>query len=108
MSDSTLYTVWGICLVVAAVVVLLASGLLLLILKAARDIRANALRCLGAVEAIAQNTDPIWALQETNRVAEELLERSQSIERRAYAPAGVLGGSALAGDCIRQGANDPA
>lgn len=96
--DTTLYTVWGICLAITAVVVLLVAALLLLILKAARDIRANAIRCLLAVEQIARNTDPIWALQETNRVAEEILERTQSIEKHARVAADTLEGAAAAAD----------
>jgi len=96
MSDATLYTVWGICLTIAVVVVLLVAVLLLLILKSARDIRANALRCLAAVDQIAANTDPIWALQDTNRVAGKLLERAKSIEQNVEAAANVLEGGAVA------------
>lgn len=98
MSDATLYTVWGICLGITAVVVLLVAALLLLILKAARDIRTNAVRCLNAVEQIAVNTQPIWALQETNRVADGLLERAQSIEGHARDAADVLEGVSAAAD----------
>lgn len=96
MSDTTLYTVWGICLAIAAVVVLLVAVLLLLILKAARDIRVNAGRCLAAVEQIQENTAPIWALEDTNRVAVELLERTRSIEGHAQTVADSLQGSAVA------------
>lgn len=94
MADSTLYTVWAICVAVAAVVVLLVAALLLVILKAARDIRANAGRCLVAVEQIAANTDPIWALADTNRVATALLETVQSIEATTRTAADVLEGPA--------------
>jgi len=98
MSDSSLFTVWAICLVVAAVVVLLVAVLLIVILKAARDIRGNAVRCLIAVEQIAANTDPIWALQDTNKVAAGLLETVRSIEKTTQTAADVLEGpAALAG-----------
>ncbi|MHB8574502.1 MAG: hypothetical protein ACYDCQ_04135 [Dehalococcoidia bacterium] len=98
MSDATLYTVWAICLGVAAVVVLLVAALLLAILKAARDIRGNAVRCLVAVQQVAANTDPIWALADTNRVATGILETVQSIEATTTTAADVLEGTeALAG-----------
>ncbi len=95
MSDASLYTVWGICMAIAVVIVLLVAVLLLLILKAARDIRANALRCLAAVDQIVVNTEPIWALQDTNRMAGDLLKRAESIEHNVGDVADVLEGSAV-------------
>lgn len=93
MSDTTLYTVWGICLAIAVVIALVAAALLLLIGKAARDIRGNALRCLAAVEQIRQHTDPIWALADTNRVAAGLLDAAQAIEAHTHTAADVLEGA---------------
>ena len=98
MSDATLFVVWGICLAITAVVVLLVVALLLLILKAARDIRSNAVRCLVAVEQVARNTDPIWALQQTNQVAGEILERTKSIETHTRTAADALEGTTAAAD----------
>lgn len=92
MSDATLYTVWGILLGVAVVIVLVAAALLLLIIKAARDIRGNAVRCLIAVDQIKANTDPIWALADTNRVAAGLLDTALAIEAHAHTAADALEG----------------
>jgi len=53
---------------------------------------------VARLEQIAVNTQPIWALQETNRVAEGLRERAQSIERHAGEAADVLEGATAAAD----------
>lgn len=78
-TDATLYSVWAIVLVIAAVVVLLVAALLILILLATRSIERYALASLDSAQLIVANTKPIWALQDTNRVAGLLLQEVQSI-----------------------------
>ena len=73
MSDAELWSAWRMWIVVATVVVLLAAGLLITILVTARRILRDAVRALNAVEIIRKNTQPIWELQTTNHVAEQIL-----------------------------------
>jgi len=73
VTDAQLYAVWGWSLVVAAVVVLLA-----------------------AAEAIAEDTKIIWKLDDTNRLAEEVLEAATHIEERGGHIAGALQGDRAA------------
>ena len=78
-SYSSLYSVWAIVLIISAVVILLVAALLVMIWIATRSIERYALRSLQAAQQIAENTTPIWDLQETNRVAGLLLQEAQSI-----------------------------
>jgi hypothetical protein len=96
MADAELYTVWYWSLAVAAVVVLLAAALLIAILLVARRILAHAGQALEAAEAIAEDTKVIWELDETNRVAGEILEAAESIEERGGQVAGTLQGDRAA------------
>jgi len=82
MSDSHLFTVWGISLVIAAVVVLLAAALLIAILLVARSILKHGGEGLHALEKISSDTRVIWALAETNRLADEILSTTESIGSR--------------------------
>jgi hypothetical protein len=92
MSDAELWAAWRFWMVVASGVVLLAAGLLITILITARRILDEAVRALNAVESIRQNTQPIWALQATNEVAEQILHSVESIERQGGALVQVLNG----------------
>jgi len=92
MTDAELWSAWRLWMGVGAVVVLLAASLLIAIWLTARSILANAVRALNAAEAIRANTQPIWALEETNAVAEEILETLQAIEQKGGALAGALTG----------------
>jgi len=89
-SDSTLYGVWAIVLIVSAVIILVVALLLIMIWLATRSINSYALRSLQAAQQIANNTKPIWDLQETNRVAGLLLEEAQSIARAGTALANAV------------------
>lgn len=89
-SDTALYSVWAIVLVIAAVVVLLVAALLILILLATRGIERYALASLDSAHAIVNNTKPIWALKDTNRVGGLLLQEVQSIARVGTALADAL------------------
>lgn len=96
MNDAQLYTVWTWSLAVAAVVVVLAVILLVAILLVARRILAHGGQALEAAEAIAGDTEVIWELEETNRLAEEVLEAAESIEERGGHIAGTLQGDRAA------------
>lgn len=80
MSDAELFTlfVWG--LGIAAVLIIVAAALLIGIWLAARAILGHAAEALAAAERIAADTQVIWELEETNRVAGEILMGAESIE----------------------------
>lgn len=92
MSDAELYAIWGWSLGAAAIVVLLAAILLIAILLVARSILTHAGQALEAAEEIAESTQVIWELKETNRVAGEILETAESIEERGARISGALHG----------------
>ncbi len=80
MSDAELYTLffWG--LGIAAVIIAVAAALLVAILLTARSILGHAAEALEAAEQIADDVQVIWALDETNRIAGEILMGAESIE----------------------------
>jgi len=80
MTDGELWSAWRIWMGVATVVVLIAATLLVIIWLTARRILADAVRALTAAEAIRVQTQPIWELQVTNEVAEDILTTVQAIE----------------------------
>ena len=90
MTDAQLWSAWQLWMGVATVVILIAASLLIIIWLTARRILADAVRALNAVEAIRVQTQPIWALEETNQIAEDLLETVQAIEAKGGALAGAL------------------
>jgi citrate lyase alpha subunit len=95
MSDAELWAAWRLWIVVATVVVLLAAGLLITILVTARGILAEAVRALNAVETIRKNTQPVWELQTTNQVAEQILHTVEAIEHKGGALVGALEGQTV-------------
>lgn len=90
MSDAELWAAWRLWMGVATVVVLLAASLLVIIWVTARRILADAVRALHAAEGIRANTQPIWGLQDTNLVAENILDTVQAIEQKGALLAGAL------------------
>ena len=90
MSDADLWAAWRIWMGVATLVILVAASLLITIWLTARKILSDAVRALNAVETIRQNTQPIWGLQHTNTVAEDILQTVQAIEQKGGALAEVL------------------
>lgn len=90
IADTDLQTYWVIGLVAVALVVVVVVALLLAIIAGARRILAAAGRALAAVERIQGNTDPLWDLTTTNRVAGELLAGAGSIKRHAELLASAL------------------
>ena len=79
MTDAQLLTTWYVYLAVAGVVVVIAAGLLVAVLLAAKSIERGAGAALGLVKQIRENTQVIWALQDTNEVAVQLLGGAESI-----------------------------
>ena len=90
MSDGDLWARWRMWMLLAVVIILVAAVLLIMIWRTARGIYAEALRALAAAEKIRESTMPIWALQTTNEVAEQMLGTVQSIERNGGALAAAL------------------
>ena len=91
MNDQELWAAFRLWLGVAVVVVVIAAGLLITVLQLARSILHHAQRALVAGEQIRQNTQPIWALQTSNDVAEGLAETVESIEARGAALVAAVG-----------------
>ncbi|MFN8482255.1 MAG: hypothetical protein U0768_04225 [Anaerolineae bacterium] len=79
MTDAQLTTYWIIGVVIALVTVAIAAVLLWMVLSAARETHRTAAAALGIVRQIRENTQCIWALQDTNRTAAQLLGGAQSI-----------------------------
>ena len=96
MTDAELWSAWRIWMGVAVVIVLIAATLLILIWLTARRILKDAVRALTAAEAIRQQTQSIWALEDTNIVAEDILETVRSIEKKGGLLAGALEGRGAA------------
>lgn len=80
MTDAELFGAfaWGVG--IAAVLIAVAAALLVAILLAARSILVHAAEALEAAERIADDVQVIWALDETNRIAGEILMGAESIE----------------------------
>lgn len=79
MSDAALLNTWYLSLVITAVVVVIAAALLLAVLSYARSIERGATAALGIVKQIRENTQVLWALQDTNAVAAQLQSGAESI-----------------------------
>ena len=92
MTDAQLWSAWQMWMGVATLVILIAASLLIIIWLTARTILKDAVRALHAVEAIRAQTQPIWALEDTNLVAEDILKTVQAIEKNGGLLAGALQG----------------
>jgi len=90
MSDGELWAAWRMWMVLAVVIIVVAAVLLIMIWRTARGIHAEALRALAAADRIRESTNPIWALETTNDVAEKMLETVQHIEQNGGALAAAL------------------
>lgn len=97
MTDANLWAAWRVWMLLAVLIILVAAGLLITIWLTARSILAHAVRALAAADKIRESTDPIWALDTTNRVAGGLLDTVQSIEAKGGALAEALESHAGAG-----------
>lgn len=90
MTDAQLWSAWQLWMAVATVIILIAASLLIIIWLTARTILRDAVRALHAVEAIRAQTQPIWGLEDTNYVAEDILAAVQGIETKSTQLAGAL------------------
>ena len=79
MDDATLLNHWYFALVVAGVVVMAAAALLIAVWMAARRILRLASAALEQVVQIKRHTDSIWALDDTNATAADILNGAESI-----------------------------
>ena len=93
MTDAQLWSAWQLWMGVATIVILIAASLLIIIWLTARKILKDAVRALHAIEAIRAQTQPIWALEQTNHVAEDILQTVQAIEKKGTLLAGALHGA---------------
>jgi hypothetical protein len=93
MSADEIYFYWFVWLAIAVTIVIAAAALLITIIVLAHKIATLAEVAIGVVEAIEQNTKPIWQLNATNKVAGELLAGAQAIEANAGAIVGALSAS---------------
>lgn len=83
MDEATLYNQWFLGLGIAVVIILIAAVLLLMVWNAARRILRLASAALELVIQIKENTHSIWALQQTNEVASDILKEAEEIENHA-------------------------
>ena len=92
MTDAQLWSAWQLWMGVAAVIVLIAASLLVIIWLTAKAILADAVRALHAVNVIRAQTQPLWGLENTNLVAEDILKTVRAIEEKGGLLAGALQG----------------
>ncbi len=90
MTDTDLWAAWRLWMGVATLVVLIAAGLLITIWLTARKILTDAVRALNAAQAIRVQTQPLWGLQQTNEVAEDILGAVTAIENKSTLLADAL------------------
>jgi hypothetical protein len=79
VTDQQFLNLWYLYLAVAGVVVVIAAALLIAILLAAKGIERSAEVALERVKQIRENTQVLWALQDTNKVAAQLQVGAESI-----------------------------
>jgi len=78
-------SLWTLGFLLGAVVVVVVAVLLLGIIQQARRIHTLAKAASGLVGEIDLNTRSVWALRDTNAVAEEILAGATAIEANATA-----------------------
>jgi len=93
VTDADLYRLWHIWLAIGGIIVVVAAALLVAIWVTARGIEREALGALRAVEKIGAATRPIWRLDDTNRVADELLAAARDLETHGGEIASALDGT---------------
>ena len=90
MNDAQYYNEFYIALVIAGAIVVIAAILLILIWIAAKRILKLAGAALDIVIRIKQNTLSIWELQNTNHIAVDILNETDTILSNAGAVATAL------------------
>ena len=74
---------WWLSIGIGAAVIIVVAILLLAIIATARSIDRHAREIWEVGKKIAANTVSIWMLQQTNRVAGEILQTAKSIDQAA-------------------------
>ena len=92
MTDADLFRLWYLWLAIGGAIVVVAATLLVTIWLTARGIEREARRALAAVERIRASTQPVWKLDETNAVAEDLLAAARDLEAHGGVIVSALGG----------------
>lgn len=90
MTDAAFYSNWLFWLSVAAVIVVAAAILLILVWLAARRILRLAVTALELVQQIKANTAIIWALEDTNKSAANILDDATRIRNHGASVAQAL------------------
>ena len=90
MTDAALFFNWYIGLAIVAVVIVIAAVLLILVWQAAHRILTLAVAALDLVKQIKANTMIIWALEDTNKTALNILADAESIKNHGAAVAQAL------------------
>lgn len=84
------YVIWWIMIIVAVLLLPLIIWLLNRVLTAARDIKGYTATTLQSGVGIVENTSNVPALQDTIRVATQILETAKSIEQHTAVVQQVL------------------
>ncbi|MEM7130139.1 MAG: hypothetical protein AAF702_27660 [Chloroflexota bacterium] len=90
MTDASLYSNWFFWLGIATVIIVSAAVLLILVWLMARRILNLAVTALGLVQEIKANTAIIWALEDTNRTAVNILDDAKRIRNNGASVAQAL------------------
>ncbi|MBK77551.1 MAG: hypothetical protein CMC88_00265 [Flavobacteriaceae bacterium] len=90
MENEALFNEWLIGLVLVSAIVVIAAILLILVFLAARRILRLAVAALKIVTQIKNNTNAIWELENTNKVALNIKNEAEAIEEHATLVADAL------------------
>ena len=90
MENEALFNEWLIGLVLVSAIVVIAAILLILVFLAARRILRLAVAALKIVTQIKNNTNAIWELENTNKVAVNIKNEAEPIEEHATLVADAL------------------
>ncbi len=90
MENTELFNEWIIGLIIVGAVVVIAAVLLILVWTSAKRILNLAQVALAVVKEIKSNTDSIWALETTNKVAVGIQKEARAIKDHATLVAEAL------------------
>lgn len=90
MENEALFNEWLIGLVLVSLIILIAAVLLILVFLAAKRILRLAGAALEIVTQIKNNTNAIWELETTNKVAVDIQNEAEAIEAHATLVAEAL------------------
>jgi len=102
-SESDIYTVWGISLVIGVVVILVVATLLTLIVRTARTLDGAVGQIWVVGQRIANNTIHIPLLHQTNQVVDAILVHAVGIDGAAAAIESHAEGCPGCPQCVRPG-----